>query len=382
LKHPTSPLSPLHFIAAVAAIALLASSANAQFSADERKCRQTIAKNGSKLIGTLGKTLSGCHKNRLKGKVMPVVDCNNVAAADAKGKIAKAEGKFRDAVGGAKDKCIGLSPSLLNFYQCPAPCDVAVPAITSFADVAECAICTAENSVAAMEAAGQGSPVPPLGKAEGKCHGTIGKNQTKHLATILKERTKCQGDAEKLGATSTSSCSGVDPKGKIAKARAKTEAGIAKSCSAADLNAVSSCSTVGTTELSSCLLDDSDVRGEALFQSLFGFGTPTWTAVTVLFGKHGCNTSLCHGVAANSGGLTAITDFDIGYTELVGAPVECFGSASTTRVVPFDASTSFLIAKLEGTQDCGSTMPLGGSPLPQADIDVITAWILDGAQKN
>ncbi len=49
------------------------------------------------------------------------------------------------------------------------------------------------------------------------------------------------------------------------------------------------------------------------------------------------------------------------------------------RVDPGDPNNSYLIQKLEGTAAVGGRMPLGGSALAQADIDVIRQWIADGA---
>ena len=50
------------------------------------------------------------------------------------------------------------------------------------------------------------------------------------------------------------------------------------------------------------------------------------------------------------------------------------------RVAAGNPSNSYLIQKLEGTAAVGARMPLGGTPLPQADINVIRQWITDGAQ--
>jgi hypothetical protein len=52
------------------------------------------------------------------------------------------------------------------------------------------------------------------------------------------------------------------------------------------------------------------------------------------------------------------------------------------RVEPFDANDSYLIRKLEGRISVGGRMPLGGTPLPQADINVIRQWITDGALRS
>ena len=262
---------------AMAGILALALVGDVQASYDkyQQKCRSTLAKNGSKLAATVAKTLGGCHKNRAKEKISSSVDCNDISQADIKGKVAKTESKLRDAIGGAKDKCpqsVVGTPGDLHFHFCPAPCDVTVPAIATFADVAECQICLIETSVQAMSASGQGAPGIPMGKDEAKCHGTIGKTQGKHLATILKERTKCQSGAEKGGDEDNSSCIAADPKGKIAGARSKGESSFDKSCTAADLSSVGSCAA-DLASLKTCVFDDSDTRGSDLFDGLTGLGS-------------------------------------------------------------------------------------------------------------
>lgn len=66
------------------------------------------------------------------------------------------------------------------------------------------------------------------------------------------------------------------------------------------------------------------------------------------------------------------------YALLVGrASVQ---SPGLLRVDPGNPNASYLIHKLEGSAPGGGQMPLGAPPLPQADIDVLRQWILDGAQ--
>jgi hypothetical protein len=52
---------------------------------------------------------------------------------------------------------------------------------------------------------------------------------------------------------------------------------------------------------------------------------------------------------------------------------------SLQRVEPGDPNNSYLIQKLEGTAGTGRRMPLNGTPLAQADINVIRQWIAEGA---
>ena len=50
-------------------------------------------------------------------------------------------------------------------------------------------------------------------------------------------------------------------------------------------------------------------------------------------------------------------------------------------VDPFRIESSYLVSKLEGT-GFGSQMPLGGPPLPDAEIQAVVDWILEGAADN
>jgi hypothetical protein len=65
------------------------------------------------------------------------------------------------------------------------------------------------------------------------------------------------------------------------------------------------------------------------------------------------------------------------YTLLVG--VASVQEPAFLRVQPSNPGNSYLIRKLEGTQTVGARMPLNGTPLSAADIQVIRQWITDGA---
>jgi hypothetical protein len=83
----------------------------------------------------------------------------------------------------------------------------------------------------------------------------------------------------------------------------------------------------------------------------------------------------CHSGAGAPVGLRL--DAANSYALLVGVPSG--EDSSLLRVEPFDPDNSYLIRKLEGRGIQGQRMPLGLPPLPQADIDVIRQWIIDGA---
>ncbi len=66
------------------------------------------------------------------------------------------------------------------------------------------------------------------------------------------------------------------------------------------------------------------------------------------------------------------------YALLVG--VASVQEPAFLRVQASNPGNSYLIRKLEGSQTVGGRMPLNGTPLPAADIQVIRQWIQDGAQ--
>jgi Bacterial Ig-like domain len=84
----------------------------------------------------------------------------------------------------------------------------------------------------------------------------------------------------------------------------------------------------------------------------------------------------CHTGAGAPQGLRL--DSANSYALLVGVASQ--EAPALQRVAPGDPNNSYLIKKLEGTAGVGGRMPLGGTPLAQADIDVIRQWITDGAQ--
>lgn len=114
---------------------------------------------------------------------------------------------------------------------------------------------------------------------------------------------------------------------------------------------------------------------DTTFQSGTGGGTgggEGWCGVTALFDSK-CTS--CHSPSGNvQGGLDLETD---PYAAIVDAPS---AYAGRTLVVAGDPAGSFLLVKLNGEQASseGSTMPLSGV-LPAATIDMVSAWIADGA---
>jgi hypothetical protein len=92
----------------------------------------------------------------------------------------------------------------------------------------------------------------------------------------------------------------------------------------------------------------------------------SWTYLHAAIIQPNCATVSCHGSRTAAGGL-ALDDVDTAYEALLGAQF----------VIPGD-SVSTLTLLLEG--DERRRMP-PDAPLPQADIDLVRAWIEAGAER-
>ena len=94
-----------------------------------------------------------------------------------------------------------------------------------------------------------------------------------------------------------------------------------------------------------------------------------------------CATAGCHEGPAGPNlpaGLDLTTE-QASFASIVG--VASVQQPAMLRVAAGDADASYLIEKLDGTAATGSRMPLGGSALDEATIDVIRAWIDGGATR-
>ena len=84
----------------------------------------------------------------------------------------------------------------------------------------------------------------------------------------------------------------------------------------------------------------------------------------------------CHGTGA---GTLTLADTATSYANLVNVVGACSGMI---RVVPSRPDSSVLVMKAEGTQACGSRMPLGDQPLDSIDMANIRNWVTQNAFNN
>jgi hypothetical protein len=112
---------------------------------------------------------------------------------------------------------------------------------------------------------------------------------------------------------------------------------------------------------------------------------PSWAAIQAAYIGPICGG--CHG---GSGGLSGLGSCTTGYANLVNVPSTEL--STMMRVMPGSPTTSWLMQKLDGTQNafdaqclggsCGGQMPLGQGPLPQAVRDALRTWITNGAPND
>ena len=115
---------------------------------------------------------------------------------------------------------------------------------------------------------------------------------------------------------------------------------------------------------------------------------PSATAVAVTFERlqdeiftPRCATPFCHGQQTASGGL--VLEAGAAFDALVGAlpTIEAARAGGMLRVDPGAPANSFLLFKLTepSSRTYGARMPLIGTPLGDAEIELLRAWILAGA---
>jgi hypothetical protein len=90
----------------------------------------------------------------------------------------------------------------------------------------------------------------------------------------------------------------------------------------------------------------------------------------------GCTSAPCHG------GLFLSSNFDLSSYSTSFQPGDQASAFGICPIVPGNPATSYLIEKLGPTPREGVRMPNGFPPLSEAQIELISTWILEGAQNN
>ncbi|MDX1481030.1 MAG: CHRD domain-containing protein [Woeseiaceae bacterium] len=141
--------------------------------------------------------------------------------------------------------------------------------------------------------------------------------------------------------------------------------------------------TDGVVDAAGIPLDgDGDGMPGGSFESAFAIETPavmaTFSEIQETIFTPTCATSGCHSGSNPPDGL----DLTAGaaYANIVN--VASVQMPSLLRIAPGNPDDSYLVRKVQGTGIVASRMPLGQPPLSQAQINLIRAWVEDGAPDN
>jgi outer membrane protein assembly factor BamB len=119
-------------------------------------------------------------------------------------------------------------------------------------------------------------------------------------------------------------------------------------------------------------------------------GEPTFTGVynDIIQGTGCAGSALCHAgdvghlnMTTPDGTYTALVGVDAMGTNPDGTPGPNCVDSGLKRVLAGKPDDSLLVKKLEGTQPCGTAMPVG-SKLSADQIDQVRTWIKNGAKKD
>lgn len=227
------------------------------------RCRKDISKQQQKYLKKLQKEWGRCYAAEASGGAC------DVAVRDAR--IAAAEAKLRERIGGIEDKrCLGanVTPEALGHGpECPAPC--ADQAVLDIADLASCSVCTADALGASALEAGYGA-VPPLlppaiaaGDAA-KCQDAVAKAARKLAEDWTRALAKCEG-ANASGKNAPPLDCPADPDGEILTAISRADAFVARCI---DFSGLSGCAATG------------DIAGtQACVENAVAVHAPSYTAV-------------------------------------------------------------------------------------------------------
>jgi hypothetical protein len=229
-------------------------------------CRSHLFAGATKLGRDTVKQLGKCHSQRLNGQLPPELDCNqepNAPWADLRDSDAESL-RVR-----ARKRCTvppASSPASLGFTACPAPCDLTVPSINTYADVAECLVCQTHRISEDLSAVVFGTPTLPAGEEE-PCWARLTRGVRHYYGLVLKVQRACQLHQDKGKLPPEIDCRTYDPRGQVTRA-AELVGKAVSYCTDADLIALDSCAeTVG--EEHDCLVDEMNAAAAAMFEAVY-----------------------------------------------------------------------------------------------------------------
>jgi len=229
-------------------------------------CRSHLFAGTIKLGRDTIKQLGKCHSQRLNETLAADTDCNVESNAPW------GELRARDAESlriRARKRCDvppALAPAVLGFDSCPVPCDADVPAISTYADVADCLVCQTYRAAEILSTQVFGTPTLPAG-AEEPCWARLTRVVRHYVGVVLKGQRACALARDKGKLPIETDCRTYDPRGRVAKAVALVGKGVSY-CSDQDLEVLDSCGDNRTDE-ETCLVGAIDAATFSLFDAVY-----------------------------------------------------------------------------------------------------------------
>mgnify|MGYP003694269821 CR=1 FL=1 len=204
------------------------------------KCKTAIARGQESFRKTYAKEWGKCYAVEAQG-----LTCDS---ASRNAKIAAAQAKFTEKIGGAKDRvCSGknISPITLGHgTSCPVPCATTV--LFDISDVAACSVCMTQalDGESLNAAYGFRPPAVPgtISTSALTCQKVLAKAASGLTAGWTRALASCE-DANARGVNLPALDCATDPNGGIARAKAKSASRVA-SCD--DFAGLAGCATSGT----------------------------------------------------------------------------------------------------------------------------------------
>jgi hypothetical protein len=277
----------LSLLVAVCFATTLPTSASA-LTSSEVDCRATLAKSLASYDKALSKVITKCHKRRSAGQIPLSTNCNDPDQADPE--IAEKRSQTQEIM---VEACAGQTALLASDYVgCPAPAATAdnggaTGGIDDFDEVALCLTALAEAHASQLHDDAEGSPDEELLAPLRKCQGKLGKGVSKVVSTFLRERRSCQQDADANGGDGGYDCAGMDPRGRIVRARLKFVDSAQKACNYSPevIQKLDGCGMDAAGQII-CSDASSASHGNALSEAAYQLdgGTSTSTTTTTMEG--------------------------------------------------------------------------------------------------
>ncbi len=232
-------------------------------------CRKDLHKTLSRLTRTSMQGMSRCHKERMKGDLPVVTDCNSEANVPNGAAITREQSKVRRR---ADVSCTGgrrpavSAPSVLGYDSCPAPCG-AVPIGDTYDGVVDCLLCLNTSHTESLTTSLYGTPPVPLDRDARRCQERVGAAAWRYLTTRMKLQHACQSNVERGHLPADTDCVTADPNGRHARARASLQRAVLR-CSDATVLGLATCADTAAAA-DTCVANGVEDVAAQLFRAVF-----------------------------------------------------------------------------------------------------------------